>query len=74
MKTTKILPTAAAAATLLALTTGCAQLTTAKSTAVQVAAKAVALYCKAPESARRVNRALVDRAIAPNKMSVECAK
>jgi len=42
-------------------------------TVIQSAQYAVARYCMLPEPARSVNREAVALALAPNRISIECA-
>lgn len=55
--------------TLLSTIAGC----TPVSKAEFIIKEGVELYCKVPPTGRHLNRALVNEAIAPNKIEITCA-
>lgn len=52
----------------------CALLILQGCTVIQSAQYAVSRYCALPERARDINRQAVARAMAPNRISIECAQ
>jgi len=51
----------------------CLLLTLQGCTVIQSAQYAVSRYCALPEKARDINRQAVARAMAPNRIAIECA-